>query len=351
MKHNIIFIVLTAVILVSGFFAMDILQLFNQSTSDETFRSISKGESNAVYLSSERAVIDPMSIISQSEQEIPNEQRDIATAIVSAMSRYNNTTYIAWGKDTPRLYDEWKYGGNDFIYVDKWKYINYGKKSERLLDCIINTKDFSIVYIRFYSEEKHELSSREINRGLEKISIESLDFYPNMNDIALNIESNAKWLREIEADVNYEYKDFYNIGREKISLGSSDYISAYNNMKEFVIQYFSDSELYKFWLSPLDIPNTTVFYDTDVFYENYPWSNENYEHNYQNNGITANPVNYLIEEFMELSSWFHPSYSLKDGRIYQTIQRPIRSDSSSVQMSRQGQWPKDQTGEVANRSD
>ncbi|MDE6788106.1 MAG: hypothetical protein K2J47_02130, partial [Ruminococcus sp.] len=314
MKHNIIFIVLTAVILVSGFFAMDILQLFNQSTSDETFRSISKGESNAVYLSSERAVIDPMSIISQSEQEIPNEQRDIATAIVSAMSRYNNTTYIAWGKDTPRLYDEWKYGGNDFIYVDKWKYINYGKKSERLLDCIINTKDFSIVYIRFYSEEKHELSSREINRGLEKIGSESSDFYPHMNDIAFIIEDTFNWFRETDIN-NNEYKDFYTIGTERYEYYYPNYISVYNNMKEFVTRYFSDAELYKFWLSPLDISNTTVFYNTD-----YPWTDEEYEQAYRNDGITANPVNYLIEEFMELSSWFHPSYSLKDGRIYQTIQ-------------------------------
>ena len=317
MKHNIIFIVLTAVILVSGFFAMDILQFFNQNTSDETFRSISKGESNAVYLSSERAVIDPMSIISQSEQEIPNEQRDIATAIVSAMSRYNNTTYIAWGKDTPRLYDEWKYGGNGLIYVEKWKYINYGKKSKRLLDCIINTKDFSVVYIRFYSEEKHELSVREINRGLEKISSESSDFYPHMNDIALNIEDIANWFRETDIN-NNEYKDFYTIGTERNEYYYPNYISVYNNMKEFVIRYFSDSELYKFWLSPLDIPNTTVFYNTD-----YPWTDEEYEQyeqNYRNDGITANPVNYLIEEFMELSSWFHPSYSLKDGRIYQTIQ-------------------------------
>lgn len=314
MKHNIIFALLTAVILVSGFFTMDIVQYFNKSTSEESFQSISKGESNAVYLSSEREVINPTSIITPSEQEISPIYRDVATNIVRAMSRYNNTTYIAWGTDI-NLYDAWQYGGDNLIYVDKWKYINYGKKSERLLDCIINTEDFNILYIRFYSEEKHELSTNEINRGLDIISSESAEFYPYVNDIAQNIEDTLKYLRDVHEQeydgvYNSEYIHFYDIGQERTAYSdynyyynNNNYISSYNNMKEFVNYYFSDSELYKFWLSPLDISCIDIIYN-DGMYENT---------------IIAYPVHYLLDEFMQLSLWFHPSYSSKDGRIYQSM--------------------------------
>ncbi len=314
MKHNIIFALLTAVILVSGFFTMDIVQYFNKSTSEESFKSISKGESNAVYLSSEREIINPMSLITPSEQEISPIYCDVATNIVRAMSRYNKTTYIAWGTDIHDLNDAWQYGGDNLIYVDKWKYINYGKKSERLLDCIINTVDFNILYIRFYSEEKHELSANEINRGLDVISSESAEFYPNVNGIAQAIEDTLNYLqdvREQESDgmYNNEYINFNDIGLQRTEYSNYNYynnncyISSYNNMKEFVNYFLYDSELYKFWLSPLDISYITIIYN-DGMYENE---------------IIAYPVHYLIDGFMQLSLWFHPSYSSKDGRIYQSM--------------------------------
>lgn len=319
MKHNIIFAVLTAVILISGFFTMDIVQYFNKNTSEESFKSIVQEDSKAVYLSSERAVINPMSMITQSDEKADQKTSVIASSIVNAMSRYNETAYIAWGLDD-KLEDSWKNGGDNFIYVEKWRYMNYGKKSERLLDCIIDKYDFSIIYIRFYSDEKHKLSASELNKGLEIISNESMSFYPHMNDILYAMENtlqNIHETTEISEQTDYHgYHDYYsfsNIGEEKriYSYTVRECVSVYNNMKNFVNYYLGDSQLYTFWLSPLDM-NSIVL--TDVYYKEDGIEYEIIE------SPSAYPVHYLVLEcFPNLSSWFHPSYYSKDGRIYQSF--------------------------------
>lgn len=317
MKHTIIFILLTAVILISGFFTMDIVQYFNKSTSEESFKSIVQEDSKAVYLSSERAVINPMSMITQSDEKADLKTSVTASAIVNAKSRYNEITYIAWGLDD-KLENSWKNGGDDFIYVEKWRYINYGKKSERLLDCIINKYDFSIVYIRFYSDEKHKLSSSELNKGLEIISNESMSFYPHMNEIIYAMEHTLSFIKE-NAE-SYEWYSFSDIGEDKIIdshyyTGNSDivcaYANIYDNMKNFVNYYLGDSQLYTFWLSPLDM-NSIVL--ADVYYKE-----DGIEYDIRES-LSAYPVHYLVADyFPNISSWFHPSYYSKDGRIYQSF--------------------------------
>lgn len=323
MKHNIIFAVLTAVILISGFFTMDIVQYFSNNTSEESFKSISKGESNAVYLSSERAVINPMSMITQSDEKADQKISVIASSIVNAMSRYNETAYIAWGLDD-KLENSWKNGGDDFIYVEKWRYMNYGKKSERLLDCIINKYDFNIIYIRFYSDEKHKLSSSELNKGLEIISNESMSFYPHMNEIIYAMEHTLQDIHEnTEIYEQNDYNDYYNfsnIGIEKIidNYYYNDYsylmrecVKVYNNMKNFVNYYLGDSQLYTFWLSPLDM-NSIVVADVSCEEDGIKYDIRE--------SLSAYPVHYLVLEcFPNISSWFHPSYYSKDGRIYQSF--------------------------------
>lgn len=319
MKHTIIFILLTAVILISGFFTMDIVQYFNKNTSEESFKSIVQEDSKAVYLSSERAVINPMSMITPSDEKADLKTSVIASNIVNAMSRYNETAYIAWGLDD-KLEDSWKNGGDNFIYVEKWRYMNYGKKSERLLDCIIDTQDFNIVYIRFYSDEKHKLSSSELNKGLEIISNESMSFYPHMNNIIYAMENtlqNIHETTEISEQIDYnDYHDYYsfsNIGEEKriSSYTVREFVDIYNNMKNFVNYYLGDSQLYTFWLSPLDM-NSIVL--TDVYYKEDGIEYDIIE------SLSAYPVHYLVLEcFPNLSSWFHPSYYSKDGRIYQSF--------------------------------
>lgn len=307
MKHNIIFAVLTAVILISGFFTMDIVQYFNKNTPEESFRSISKRESNAVYLSSEREIINPMSIITPSDNEISPAYRDVASQIVKAMARNSEITYIAWGTDIQDINNAWQNGGNDFIYIDKWEYVNYGKKSKRLLDCIINTNNFSIVYIRFYSEEKHELSAREINKVLEEISSESAEFYYNVDNILIDITSCVNgYYEQIEYEENHEENnhvnpfltefiepDYYNYYNRY-----TKYICVYEDFRKFLVESGFTSKSINFWITPLVM-------------------NEINGNPYR---IGVNTVSYLVnEEFYTIPSWFSPSYSSKDGRIYQTI--------------------------------
>lgn len=328
MKHNVIFAVLTAVILVSGFFATDILQYFNTSSPEESFRSISKGDSNAVYLSSEREIINPMESLSPSDDIVSKKQREIATGVVKAMARYNETTYIAWGTDIFSLEDAWQNGGDGFIYVDKWKYINYGKKSERLLDCIISTNDYSLKYIRFYSEEVHNLPAYDLNKGLEKISEQSVMFYSNLDVIMLTIED---VLYSLKADLpatesddtaydEYGYSNKYHyfhsnyyfeyIG-EIICIDEPHYTKTYEDMRKLVEYIYPDCELHKFWLSPIDMTNKLLSVQRG-YYDYYGTYHE---------GIQTDvvPVHYILDEFDELSAWFNPSYSSKDGRIYQNI--------------------------------
>lgn len=331
MKHNIIFAVLTVAILISGFFAIDIVQILSNSNNDEDFRGIRKTEDNAVYLSAEREIINPMASLKKSDKKVSSDKRNIATAVVSAMSRYNKTTYIAWGIDI-KLDEAWQDGGNDLIYIDKWKYRNYGRKSERLLDCIINTKDYSIVYIRFYSEEVHELPASDLNTGLEKIRNLSNEFYPNLEVIQLNMSDVLNDLKsqpkEWEIDENNEeliYNDYEHEFYDYIGVGYSsniniidniidrEYLEKYTDMQKFVDFVYPNSELHKFWLSSIDMCSITI---VTHGYVEFP---ENYiDENIGN--ITVNPVNFIINEFMyEIPQWFTPSYSTKEGRIYQTI--------------------------------
>lgn len=316
MKNNLFFAVLTAVILVIGFYSMDIAGYLTGNSPEESFRSIPHDENNILYLSAESDITDPMSIITPSDTEVPEISRTLATDIVKAMSRNSNTTYIAWGVDIPDLYNAWQDGGNNLIYVEKWKYINYGKKNSRLLDCIINTKDFSIVYIRFYSEEIHELSANEINQGLEKLNIMSTEFYPNIIEIMQNIENT---LTSLGQNTAVEYDDYpnemnkynfsyYDIGRER----NEFYITAYNNFRQFLIYCGYDNDLCLFWLSPLDISN--------VIHEKFEMSlDERTGMMVHNDAIYSDTVHYIIEEFVNLSFLFRTLYSSKDGRIYQTI--------------------------------
>lgn len=322
MKHNIIFAVLTAAILIFGFFAVDIVQIFNNSSNDENFRSIPKTEDKAVYLSDEREIINPMASLKKSDKKIPYAQRSIAAAVVSAMSRYSMITYIAWGIDV-KLDEAWQDGGDSLIYIDKWKYRNYGRKSERLLDCIINTDDFSIVYIRFYSEEVHDLPSYDLNNGLEKIRNQSDNFYPNINVIHLTMSDvlnelktkSSEWEYDnenIEYHFEHEFYDYIDVEYNSYTgIVSNDCIEKYTDMQKFVDYIYPNSELHKFWLSPLDM------YSLKIETSAHEWS-EDYSYE-KNKTVTVNPVNYVIDEFYEIPQWFTPSYSTKDGRIYQTI--------------------------------
>lgn len=310
MKHNAIFIILTAIILVIGFYAMNITEYFIKSTPDEDFRSVSRIESNAVYLSSNRNIIDPMSNIKPCSDEIPLQTRYTATAIIKAMARHDNITYIAWGVDIRDLDDAWQASENGYIYVEKWKYINYLKKEERLLDCIIDTSDYRIVYIRFYCDTKYQVSANDMNSSLESFDAESAEFYSNLVKFTDSIENYISYRDDMQVEEtetlyppeiyfgNYPHYDFDLI--DPVTY----YVNAYQAFKDIVYiatGFSTVSRLASFWISPMGIHD---FIESPVIYS-----------------LTEQvyPTNYVMEEFLNLSTWIQPSYSSRDGRIYQTI--------------------------------
>ena len=144
MKNNIIFAALTAIILMIGFYAMNIAEYFNKSIPDENFKNMSRIENNAVYLSSNKEVIDPMSTVIPCNDEVSEQTRWISTAIVKSMARHDDITYIAWGIDIYDLSDAWQIGEGGYIYVDKWKYVNCLDKQERMLDCMMRVQQYHL---------------------------------------------------------------------------------------------------------------------------------------------------------------------------------------------------------------
>ncbi|MCM1132700.1 MAG: hypothetical protein NC340_04435 [Ruminococcus flavefaciens] len=294
MKHNVIFAVLTVLILVFGFFAMDIMQFFSP---EEVPRNISRDDSNAIYLSTQRDIIQPMSIITPSDKAIPEIQRYAAAGMVKAMSRNSNTTYIAWGIDIPNLDEAWKSGGKNYIYVEKWRYMNYGRQEERLLDCIVDTVNYNIVYIRFYSDKEYDVSANEMNYALDKFDAESIAFYTNVDSIANWIGDNVyDEERETDSPILPGI-----ISGMFITDPTVYYVTSYKYFNEQVLN-ITDLRLASFWLSPLGINNyayhINALGDIELVY----------------------PTSAVLEELSAHSpSWINPSYSAVNGRIYQTI--------------------------------
>lgn len=294
MKHNIIFALLTAVILVSGFYAMNITEYFTKNTPDEDFRSVSRIESSAVYLSSDRNIPDPMSSINPINNSIPTRTRATATATVKAMARNNDVTPIAWGIDIPDLNDAWQSAENGYIYVDKWKYKNCIKKQDRLLDCILDTSNYRVVYIRFYCDTEYNVSANDMNSGLKKFDNESNAFYSNINSFLLSTE---KYLSEHEEDSLEKLRILYYL--EHSNNKDFNFINSYKYFNKIILDTTS-SRLASFWIAPLGI---LYFYGTS----------------YEINELVF-PTSAVLDEFINNSpAWLRTSYSSRDGRIYQTI--------------------------------
>ncbi len=317
MKNNIIFAALTAIILMIGFYAMNIAEYFNKSIPDENFKNMSRIENNAVYLSSNKEVIDPMSTVIPCNDEVSEQTRWISTAIVKSMARHDDITYIAWGIDIYDLSDAWQIGEGGYIYVDKWKYVNCLDKQERMLDCIIDTFDFKITYIRFYCNTKYQISANEMTHALDKFDSESSEFYPNLNPIFNDIQYIIKDLQtskiQYEADLEY-YPNIYNGIHIETSIYTDpieSYINSYNSLKQFIQYNISDASLFTFWLSPIGINDIAVPASDNPVPE--------YIFNEYSGMIYALSTIHVIWEFMNDSVWFQPSYSSKDGRIYQNI--------------------------------
>ncbi len=322
MKQNAVFAVLTAIVLALGFYSMDIVEKFYDKPCDTSITNISRSENKAVYISAIDKTIAPMKmIVPYPDNEIPeknDEARSIATAMIKAMSRYDNRITIEWGIQQ-QLFNSWKFSKNGYIYLDKWQYIA-ANQTERFLDCIVDMEDYSIAYIRFYNDDDRTPNSSAMYSGLEKLSVEAEEFYPHLNDLLNKFHGQLPEYAEMEIDETLPFQKIFEI--EACSPWEHNsmllkYIERYNDMKD-AVSCVTNSSTASFWLSPIALEYLIIDHKAFMYYQDIT------------SDTRAMTTQNVLNRFANDSSykWTKPSYSASGGRIYQTI--PINDDELTV---------------------
>ena len=317
MKHNVLFAVLTALILALGFNGADIIGHFISTDSAEmTVIPRDRSNSNAVYLNEDKKAFDPMSLVTKTAETVNSrentEVRDIATAMITAMSTDNEKTCIS--DYAQPLRNSLKFSRNDYIYVEKWSYLNpLGEK--RMLDCIIWTEDLSIAYIRFYSPDTVKLSGSEMNSGLDRLDNFSSSFYPTLSDIFWNFDNiradvhSGRFelgnINEIDPELAQWYADLLDLidlmdRKEDSNTLIDSIVRKYETFSSFVHDNFqnSDEQLTNYWLPQLAFKDIIT-----------------------TKGSSALAGTKIVNIFCNMNGvWLKPTYSAENGIIYQTIQ-------------------------------
>lgn len=188
MKHKIAFVMLLSVILLLGYYSVDIAEFFtNTSNLEQTKIPRDTSASGAIYISSGEDInFDPMSILEISDQHenyavIDDWRIDYYPAGVVCenmliyMSKYCNETEFQKPVSQP-ISDELKLSLNEYFYLDKYEY--YNTKGElRYLDCIISLYEYRIIYLRYYSPHEATPESAVIETALNDFSRYSTAFY------------------------------------------------------------------------------------------------------------------------------------------------------------------------------
>lgn len=317
-KRNLLFVVLTAVILALGFNGADIIgHFFPSNTAENAVIPRDTSNNTAVYLNENRQKFNPMSLVTKSSQAVnygnSNEIRATAAAMITAMARYSDKSYIfiPAGKD---LESSLKFDKSGYIYVEKWQYLNSDKET-RFLDCIVWTADMSIAYIRFYSDDDQQLSGTQMNAGLDRLDKYSAEFYPYIADQFYTLMQLKDEFRQNSSDIP-EITD----GRDETELFLMfadladtirvDHIGDTRGVLRCIIAKYdayrdvvydncgkSDNPLVTYWLPQYG-------FEDIITSQGYAM-------------VGGNKINDLFTNLYGV--WVKPSYSAKDGIIYQTL--------------------------------
>ncbi|MDO4863585.1 MAG: hypothetical protein Q4A05_05385 [Ruminococcus sp.] len=310
MKHNAIFVVLTALILALGFYGADIIgHFFPSDTAEEAVIPRDSSNTNAIYLKEEKQKFNPMSIVAKSSQSVymneNSEVRSLTAAMITAMARQNKESYIFQPVGNA-LDKSLKFDKNGYIYVEKWQYLNSDSET-RCLDCIVWTNDLSIVYIRFYSDEVVQLSGSEMNAGLDRLDRFSSQFYPYESDSYYTLQQikdeQIQSFGSVKDDApmwDGDLTDMVHIGEQWSAIDIIPYVTrkyeAYNDAARERLGS-PDNPLVGYWMSQLSFCDIITSHSTYV--------------------VGASKVTDLF--MSQLGIWVKPSYSAKDGIIYQTM--------------------------------
>lgn len=318
MKYKITFILLLTLIVAIGINGIDIAgYFFSDDSLEETVIDRDSVKSNAVYIASPDEIsFNPMEIIENVDPETQYDVQSyesvvygkkVCTAMLEALSGYYDKAeyYSPVGKS---IEESICMSSNGYFYLDGYKYLN-SEGEARLLDCIISTEDYRIIYINFYSDTEYTPEANDISEGLNKFREYSEKFYANIDDseniIPPAVDEYYISLMDDEPTYVYTLSDIY---KELYQIFKSEAkISNQSNPVEY------------FWIYSILLSNIYFRDIATVYYDNSDYVEEFYE-------ISAYGALYIIDcistIFYEIGDSFitdDTEYVAYNGRIYQTI--------------------------------
>lgn len=226
MKNRILFMVLFIVIAVIGLNGTKITAAILGTNDEEELKQPRPSDNNgAIYLSPDEISFDPMSIVDKNSSllvsEFPENNRyygnnsfDICCImefLIKNISIYSEKAEYV--KPADKTITDSIYAASDGLYyIEKHPYYNKFNQ-KRYVDLILDSEDLSIRYINFYDDQQHGVSSDAVQRGIEKISQMSTDFYGRLVRVYNNIDIRdwfySEMLIEIPEEPAEPYPDYY----------------------------------------------------------------------------------------------------------------------------------------------
>lgn len=317
-KHKIVFIILLALIIFIGINGVNITEHFLDNTSfNESVIARDSVKSNAIYIASPDEIsFDPMETIEtgdnstyydvQSYSSVVYDKK-VCTAILEALSGYYDKAEY-YSPIDKSIEESICLSTNGYFYLDGYRYLN-SEGDTRLLDCIISSGNYRIIYINFYSDSEYTTETNDISEGLNKFREYSEKFYSNLeyieNEIPLAVNEYNYSLMDTDPVYVYMLSDIY---KELYQIFKSE--SEISNQSN-PVEYFW---VYSALLSQIYFRDIgTAYYDNSDYVEEF----------YEN---SVYGVQYIMENiltvFYEIGDSFitdDTEYVAYNGRIYQTI--------------------------------
>lgn len=296
MKRTIAFVLVLALVLFTGYYSVNIYELFSDSSRLETRLRRNVQDYGAAYISGEETGFNPMELIENADGSESYSYDDsqsynvknICAALLTVISHYDIRAQITpdIGK---KLASEFKIE-NGYIYTEKFAYTNV-RNETRYLDCILTRGDLRIVYLRFYSDEEIQVSAEETDEALKEFDSMSRAFYYSVEkeiDTAYKYVESRGGCLDKQLDISNCYS-IYDVCYDS-------YLSTYFIVKESIS---NDNQLSLFWIIP-------AFLMTTVFNCNYDL-------------ISAMSVAHICEKMIYSSDISEMEYTAYQGRIYQNV--------------------------------
>lgn len=296
---------------------------FSDDSLEETVIDRDSVKSNAVYIASPDEIsFNPMEIIKTGDISTYYAEeyyasvaygKKICSAMLEALSGYYDKAEYS-SPISKSIEESISLSDNGYYYLDGYKYLN-SQGDIRYLDCILNTGDYRIIYINFYSDAEYTLETNDINDGLNKFREYSEKFYTDLDSTENKIpaavhEYILSFMDTVSADV-YTLTDSYTLSdryKELYEIFNSEaQISNQSNPVEY------------FWIYSVLLSNIYFRDYSASYYVDSEYVEEFYE-------ASALGVQYIIENVSTVSHEVGDSFITDDteyvaynGRIYQTI--------------------------------